>query len=107
MTINQGDLARVVSHEPSQDWPSIIEIVAYWGKGEGRRGRRRSLMIEADAFFGRGRYGAPLSGDQLLAMIDRLRKQGPDYDEHKHRLQSAGARRAQRTTPQPRDRRSS
>ena len=81
MTTNQGDLARVISHEPSESWPSVIEIVAYWTKGEGRRGRRRSFMIEADQFFGRGRYGAPISGEQLIGMIDKLRKQGPDYSK--------------------------
>lgn|SRR5215472_8191280 len=104
MQTNQGDLARVISHEPDQGWPSIIEIVAYWTKGEGRRGRRRSVMIEADQFFGRGRYGAPMSGDQLLAVIDRLRQQGPDHDEHKRRLSAARARSAERTSPQSRDR---
>lgn len=54
----------------------MIEIVAYWGKG--RKGRRRSVDIPADQFFGRGAYGAPINGDQLIGMVDRLRRQGPD-----------------------------
>lgn len=68
----QGDLARVKSQEPEDTWPTMIEVVAYWG--EGRRGKRRSLEIPADQFFGRGQYGAPLSGDQLIGMVERLRK---------------------------------
>lgn len=71
-----GDLARAITHEPDSDWPSMIEIVAYWGK-DGRKGRRRSIEIPADQFFGRNSYGAPLTGDQIILMIDRLRRQGP------------------------------
>lgn len=74
MTIQppQGDLARAINHEPNSDWPTMIEVVAYWG--EGRRGRRRSIEIPADQFFGRGGYNAPLTGDQIIRMIDNLRK---------------------------------
>jgi hypothetical protein len=50
----------------------MIEIVAYWG--EGRRGKRRSIEIPADQFFGRGQYGAPIGGDHLIAMVERLRR---------------------------------
>ena len=70
----QGDLARCVTHEPDETWPTMIKIVAYWGK-EGRKGKRRSMQIPADQFFGRGGYGAPITGDQLIGMVDRLRKQ--------------------------------
>lgn len=75
-----GDLARVISSEASEEWPSLIEIVAYWGTGDTggssgvRRGKRRSVKIPADQFFGRGYYGAPMTGDQLIGMIDRLRR---------------------------------
>ncbi len=73
-----GDLTRVKSHEPNEEWPTLIEIVCYWGpKEQPRKGRRRSLEIDADQFFGRGRYGAPMSGEQLIGMVERLRKQGP------------------------------
>jgi hypothetical protein len=75
--IPQGDLARAVSHDPDESWPTIIEIVAYFSKDGTRKGRRRSIEIDADAFFGRGRHGAPMSGEQLIAAVDRLRRQGP------------------------------
>lgn len=73
--IPQGDLARTITHEPSDEWPTMIEVVAYFGR-EGRKGRRASIEIPADQFFGRGDYGAPLSGDQLIGMVQRLRRQG-------------------------------
>ncbi len=76
MNTNAGDLARVTTHDPNDDWPSYLEIVAYWGYGHGRRGRRRSIQIDADQFFGRGQFGAPMSGEQLIGMVDKLRKQG-------------------------------
>lgn len=68
----QSDLARTITHEADESWPTMIEIVAYWG--DGRKGKRRSIEIPADQFFGRGAHGAPLSGDQLIATIDRLRR---------------------------------
>ncbi len=79
MSTNVGDLARVVTHDPNDDWPSQIEIVAYWTKGHGRRGRRRSIQIDANQFFGRGQFGAPMSGEQLIGMVEKLRKQGPYF----------------------------
>jgi hypothetical protein len=68
-----SDLARVKSQEAEDAWPTLIEIVAYFG--EGRKGKTRRIEIPADQFFGRGTYGAPMSGDQLVGMINRLRKQ--------------------------------
>jgi hypothetical protein len=68
----EGALATAKSHEPANEWPTLIEIVAYWGAG--RRGRRRSVEIGADEFFGRGVHGAPMSGSRLIAMIERLRR---------------------------------
>lgn len=70
-----GDLARVKTTEINDDWPTMIEIVAYFGK-EGRKGKRRSIMISADEFFGRHGYGAPLTGDQIIRKIDQLRRMG-------------------------------
>ncbi len=67
-----GDLARTITHEPEEEWPTLIEVVAYWGPG--RKGRRRSIEIPADQFFGRGGYGAPITGDQLIGMVERLRR---------------------------------
>lgn len=72
-----GDLARTVNHEANSDWPTMIEVVAYWSKGNGRRGRRRSIKISAEQFFGTGGgYNAPLTGDQIVGMIEKLRRQG-------------------------------
>ena len=69
-----GDLAKTKTHESDESWPSLIEIVAYFGK-EGRKGKRVSVEIDADQFFGRKGYGAPMSGDQLIRMVDGLRRQ--------------------------------
>lgn len=70
-----GDLARCVTHEADDTWPSSIEIVAYWGPpGNERRGKRRSVSISADRFFGRKGFGAPMSGDELIRMINDLRR---------------------------------
>lgn len=75
ITMPSGDLARCVTHEPSDEWPSIIEIVAYFNKGGGRRGKRKSVQISADEFFGRGSHGAPMTGEQLIGIVERLRRQ--------------------------------
>ena len=83
MTINlptaglSGDLARCVVDEPDSSWPTLIEIVAYFGPN-GRKGKRRSIEIPADQFFGRGGYGAPISGEQIISMVERLRRAGPE-----------------------------
>jgi hypothetical protein len=72
MTQQYGDLANTIVHEADEDWPTMIEIVAYFGK-EGRKGRRKSITINADDFYGRT-TGAPLSGAHLISMVDRLRR---------------------------------
>jgi hypothetical protein len=71
-----GDLSRVKTHDPSSDWPARIEIAAYWFKGHGKRPLRRSIQIDADQFFGHGAFGAPMSGEQLIGIVEKLRKQG-------------------------------
>lgn len=70
---SEGALATAITHEANDDWPTKIEIVAYFG-AEGRKGKRRSIEIPADQFFGRGTYGAPMSGDRLISMVERLRR---------------------------------
>jgi len=72
-----GDLNRLISHDPSETWPDSVEIVCYWSTAKKAKGRRRAIEIDADQFFGRGRFGAPMSGEQLIGMVERLRKQGP------------------------------
>lgn len=74
---DQGDLSRTITHESDESWPTMIEVVAYWSRGQGRRGRRRSITVSADQFFGRNGHGAPISGDQLLGMVQQLRRNGP------------------------------
>lgn len=74
MSISQGDLARVVNHNANDDWPTVFELVAYFG-GAGRKGKRRSVTITADQYFGRGQYNAPMTGDQMLQIIEKLRRQ--------------------------------
>lgn len=72
-----GDLTRLKSHDPNEQWPSTIEVVAYWPTPGRPKGRRRSIEIDADQFFGRGQFGAPMSGEALIGMVERLRRQGP------------------------------
>lgn len=74
VSIPQGDLARAISHDPEEDWPVMIEIRAVWEKEPGKRTMSRSVTIGADEFFGRGGRGAPMSGDQVIAIINRLRR---------------------------------
>ena len=64
----QGELARTRTVESNEDWPDRIEVSAHFGK------RRVSIEITGDQFFGRGGYGAPISGEQLIGMIERLRR---------------------------------
>lgn len=70
---NFGDLARCQTQEIDDSWPVMLEIVAYFGK-EGRKGRRVSVEIDPDQFYGRKGYGAPMSGDQVIRMINDLRR---------------------------------
>lgn len=68
-----GDLARTINHEANDSWPHTLEIVAYFG--EGRR-KRKSVTISADEFFGRNGHNAPMTGDQLVMIINKLRRSG-------------------------------
>lgn len=74
MAQQYGDLAKVVVHETEEEWPTLIEVVAYFSKDGSRKGKRRSIEINADEFFGRNGYGAPLSGDQLIGKVNALRR---------------------------------
>ena len=67
-----GDLARCITHESDDSWPVTLEIVAYWRPD--RRGKRRSITISADEFFGRNGYGAPMSGEALVGKVNQLRR---------------------------------
>ena len=67
-----GDLSRCITHEANDDWPVSLEIVAYWRAD--RRGKRRSIVISADEFFGRNGHGAPMSGEALVNKVNQLRR---------------------------------
>lgn len=77
-----GELARTVTQEADESWPTMIEVVAWFGH-HGRKGKRRSVEISADRFFGTGRYGAPMSGAELIGVVERLRHQGHKIEQKK------------------------
>ena len=65
---NTGDLARVKSIDLDDSWPKKIEIAAYFADG-----KRKSIEISSEKFYGRGEYGAPMSGDELIFLINKIR----------------------------------
>lgn len=70
-----GDLAKVKRHDADETWPAMVEIVCWFGPTDNpRKGKRRFIEIPADQFFGFGAFGAPLTGDVLIGMVDRLRR---------------------------------
>jgi len=69
-----GDLSRSKVQDMNDSWPTHLELVGYWGSR--RNGKRRSIEISSDRFFGRGGYGAPMTGDELIRMINELRRSG-------------------------------
>lgn len=68
----QSDLSRVIAHEADMEWPTSIEIVAYWKNRT--RNKRQVVRISGEDFFGLN-SGAPMTGDQLIGIIERLRRQ--------------------------------
>jgi hypothetical protein len=71
-----SDTSRAKMLDPEQNWPESIKIQLLWRDQVGRA-KVATITIEADAFFGRGHYGAPLSGEALIQQIERLRRAGP------------------------------
>jgi hypothetical protein len=69
-----SDLSRAQSSDPDQAWPALVEIRMTW-LVEGRR-VTRTIAIQGNEFFGTGRYGAPMTGDAIIARIERLRRDG-------------------------------
>lgn len=70
-----SDLSRSIQHEPDTTWPTTVKIQLYWWV-DGRP-RIRTILIEADQFFGRGQYGAPIDGSALIGQIENMRREGP------------------------------
>ena len=66
--IPKPQLSGAIVHEREQDWPDELRIIAKVGK------RTYSETISKDQFFGAKQYGAPMSGDQVLQIINRLRR---------------------------------
>lgn len=79
-----SDTSRAIQHELSREWPEVVEIRLGWKTKSGRL-IFRSTNIGIDEFFGRGRYGAPISGDRIVAAIERMRKQGTPEGEKQDR----------------------
>lgn len=72
----QSDLERAISHEPDQRFPDSVTVVVTWRDAAGNE-RSRKLDILGDQFFGRGTFGAPITGDWMVSAIERMRRQGP------------------------------
>lgn len=70
MSVVAGELLRAKTQEADETWPETLEVVAYFGE---KRTKRRSIIITSDQFFGRNGHGAPMTGDQLIRMIENLR----------------------------------
>ncbi len=81
--IPAGDLARTTSHEPDHSWPSEVKVQLVWYISG--RPHVRTAHIDADHFFGRGAYHAPLDGSALVQQIENLRRAGPPPVERKRR----------------------
>lgn len=73
ISLPQGDLARVKSQEPNTDWPHSVELRVGW-MAKGNKIVYRTETITAADFFGSG--SAPMSGERILAAIERMRRQG-------------------------------
>ena len=71
-----SDLARSRQHEQDFTWPESVKLQLKWLDRNGRP-IVRTHEISASEFFGHGRFGAPLSGDQIISYIERMRKAGP------------------------------
>lgn len=71
-----SDLARSKQHESDRVWPHEVKIAVHWKDAEGRI-TVRSQAISADQFFGEGSFGAPLSGDWVISLIEKMRREGP------------------------------
>lgn len=71
-----SDLSRARSNEPNERFPTSVALAVTWIDAAGNRHTRR-LDIGADQFFGRGQFGAPITGDWMIQAIERMRREGP------------------------------
>lgn len=70
-----SDTSRGVQHNPDESWPALVELTVTWNTKKGPM--RRTELISADQFFGRGKYGAPVPAEFLTMAIERMRRAGP------------------------------
>ncbi len=82
--IPQSDLARSVQHEQDRVWPHAVKIAVHWMDEKGRI-IVRSEVISAPQFFGEGGFGAPMEGASIIALIERMRREGPPVVRRKRR----------------------
>lgn len=68
--IPKSDLSRSPSADTDREFPDYVVIRLVWGKKE------RGHIISAEEFFGSNGVGAPISGDAVIAHINRLRRMG-------------------------------
>ena len=66
----QDQMTRIHAVERNTDWPDSMEIVASWCDGT----KLKVIEITREQFFGLGSHGAPLTGQALISMIDKLRQ---------------------------------
>ncbi len=79
----KSDLSRFPEQKRNEDWPETVKIALHWIV-EGRT-IVRAETITADQFFGKGSYGAPLDGQAIIGMIERMRREGPPKFTRKRR----------------------
>ena len=72
----KSDLSRTKNQESDQIWPHQVKISIYWRDDRGRV-TVGSEIISAAQFFGNDGFGAPLTGDFVISLIERMRRAGP------------------------------
>jgi hypothetical protein len=71
-----SDTSRATMHEADRTWPHSVKIAVHW-RDEFGRTTVRTEVISSEQFFGLGKFGAPLSGDHVISLIERMRRAGP------------------------------
>ncbi len=80
----KSDLSRSVQHEDDRIWPHEVKIAVHWRDSLGRI-YVKTEVISASQFFGIGTYGAPMTGDFVISLIDRMRRAGPPKIKNRRR----------------------
>lgn len=72
-----SDLSRARSLDADESFPTDVVVLLRWIDPVSGRFKVRNVFIKADQFFGRGTYGAPITGEWIIQAIERLRREGP------------------------------